>query len=276
MTALPTKRLTDRQVELLRDFELHFDASWAGTARASFPGERIDDWAEVKKVFTAIGGRWVKSTPKRPGYFELEPAALQKFRDALGTGEVFDPKLVDYFPTPHPLADQLVGLAGIEDLDSTDYVLEPSAGKGAIVGAIRRAHDTVRIHACEIVPEHQQALERYGNPAFSVVGADFLAWARTLRSCEYAAVVMNPPFGKDGGVEHVETAYDRCLRPGGILVSVMSAGVRFHADRKTNAFRIRLACADDGTVELRDNPDDAFKSSGTSVRTVTLVWRKPS
>lgn len=62
------------------------------------------------------------------------------------------------------------------------------------------------------------------------------------------------------------------LRPGGRLVSVMSAGVKYRQDAKTRAFR-ELVEQHSGTIE--DLPEDAFRESGTSVRTVVVTMDAP-
>ena len=61
-------------------------------------------------------------------------------------------------------------------------------------------------------------------------------------------------------------------KPGGKLVAIMSAGAEFRSDRKTSGFR-ELVAAMDGTIERL--PDDSFKESGTSVRTVVVEMVKP-
>ncbi len=49
-------------------------------------------------------------------------------------------------------------------------------------------------------------------------------------------VVMNPPFERQQDIDHVSRAAGM-LKPGGRLVSVMSAGVTFRENNKTRWFR---------------------------------------
>jgi 16S rRNA G1207 methylase RsmC len=82
---------------------------------------------------------------------------------------------------------------------------------------------------------------------------------------QFDRVVMNPPF--DFEVEHVTLAHSM-LKPGGRLVSVMSAGVLFRKDKKTSAFRALVAACGG---EFTENAPGSFKASGTDVNTVTVV-----
>ncbi len=86
----------------------------------------------------------------------------------------------------------------------------------------------------------------------------------------YDRVIMNPPFSGRADILHVTHAM-RFLKPGGILVAIMSAGVEFRDDRIACEFR-KLMAANAG--ELRRNPDGSFKNAGTMVRTVMVKMRK--
>ena len=156
------------------------------------------------------------------------------------------------FPTPDALADELVTRA---DIHSGHRVLEPSAGTGAIVRAIRRATHDVDVTAWEI---NAQVARASGATHF-----DFLLADEALR---FDRIVMNPPFADGADVVHVTRAF-AMLAPGGKLVAVMSAGVEFRSDKRTKAFRA-LVATNGGTIERL--PEDSFKQSGTNVRTVVV------
>ncbi len=83
----------------------------------------------------------------------------------------------------------------------------------------------------------------------------------------YDRVIMNPPFADKADIAHIRHALG-FLRPGGILVSVMSAGVQFREDRTTAAFR-ELVTSSGG--EITALPDGSFAESGTDVRTVLVT-----
>ena len=74
---------------------------------------------------------------------------------------------------------------------------------------------------------------------------------------------MNPPFSRQADIHHVNHAI-KFLKPGGVLVSVMSAGVTFRTNRLTDDFR-RMVIAHNGQIGAL--PAGAFKESGTMVNT---------
>jgi hypothetical protein len=111
------------------------NASIIGTDRLVLPPGQLDrgTYQEIDKVLKAFGGKWNRSA--RAHIFATDPRAKVQ---ALVDGEkvVDQRKANGYFPTPEPVADQLVALA---DLEPGMSVLEPSAGQGALLlAAFRR------------------------------------------------------------------------------------------------------------------------------------------
>lgn len=220
--------------------------------------QRIDDWATLKKVMTTLGGTWKRG---KPGGF-LFPADVdgaEVVRLAQTTGEIFDPKLVGFFPTPDALADPVVAMIDIPD---GAVVLEPSAGNGALVRAILRAQPSAEVRCYELLKDNARQLDEED---VLVTRADFLTVAPVGRA--FDAVVMNPPFADGADVAHVTHAFG-FVKSGGALVAIMSAGVLYRQDRAHMAFRARVA---ELGGRFEENPEGAFKESGTMVRTVTLV-----
>lgn len=268
--------LTERQRELLSLVRVEGNfAVYTGT-------ERIPDWELLKRIMLALGGEWSRQTKKRPGGFAFpdDRDAAELVRLALETGEVFDPRAADFFPTPDELADLVIERADIRPGLS---ILEPSAGRGALVRAVLRAQQDIPLFQCvEALDDniagqlarivhggHPEAMPMRGS--FNVVHGDFLLIAPGSPGFEpFDRVVMNPPFGKRADIEHVRHAY-KFLAPGGTLVSIMSAGVKFRDDRLAREFR-ELVAANGG--EIWDNPDGSFKESGTGVRTVMVRVRR--
>lgn len=188
-----------------------------------------------------------------------EAAPFQAMKESLraGVATISAPEL---FPTPPELAARMVEIAGIE---TAHRVLEPSAGTGAIVKAIREAGSSCELVAVETSARLCDALRPYATArAVDLRCSDFLS---TSIPCD--RVVMNPPFSAE--VEHVTHAWGM-LKPSGVLVSVMSAGVTFRQDRRTVEFR-QLVAAHGSLEEL---PDGMFQSAGTGVRTVLVTLRK--
>jgi hypothetical protein len=162
------------------------------------------------------------------------------------------------------LADELVARL---DLRPGLRVLEPSAGRGSLLRAVRRRCKRVEIVAVERLRVLCDSLERQG---FAPRCEDFLE----IRPGELELVdrvVMNPPFSRAQDIAHVRHAM-RFLRPGGVLVAVMSAGVKFRQDRAASEFRAYVESIG-GTID--DLPEGSFAAAGTMVRTVVVRLVQP-
>lgn len=230
----------------------------------------------LNKVLEALGGKWSR---KANGHVFPDGTDVPSLFDAaLTTGEYVDPRRdYDCFFTPPDLAAEMAtNHAGIGKLPGCT-VLEPSAGHGAIALAARACRG--RVTCVELLPANVRVLEGHG---FSPWCGDFLSVPvvdaftmanppSPLLAASFERVVMNPPFSGTQGIDHVLHAYE-FLRPGGILVSVLGAGVRFRSDKKHATFRAFVE-RHRGTIE--DLPDDSFAESGTNVRTVLVTVRRP-
>lgn len=216
-------------------------------------------YVSVNKVLEAIGGKWDR---KANGHvFEAESGEV--LEQVMLTGEYTNKKQdFGFFETPYEMADQVIKLAQIH---TSHRVLEPSAGRGALLaplglpGAIR---NTIHLDTIEILPENAGFLL---NKGYRCRQGDFLK----MKGIDpYDVIVMNPPFAKQADIDHVNCALGY-LKRGGRLVAIMSAGVKFRDNKKTNEFRSVL---DAYGGEIIDNPDGAFKTSGTMVNTITVIF----
>lgn len=212
-------------------------------------------YQNVNKVLEAAGGKW--SRVKKAHVFEQE--ACTRIDQIILSGEVDIPKDdFDYFPTPSIIVDRLIALA---DVSSGMRVLEPSAGQGSIAypliefGAVVDCIELMEANAKKLVCDSK---------ANKVLNRDFLL---TEPDPVYDRIVMNPPFSKQADIKHVLHALD-FLKDGGVLVSVMSAGVLFRKDKLTKDF-CDLVYDRGGIFE--ELPAGAFKSSGTMVKTIIAV-----
>jgi predicted RNA methylase len=200
---------------------------------------------------------------ERPAVPKREPTVFDQMKQQLKTGiaVVSAPQL---FPTPPELARRMVALANIEP---GMCVLEPSAGTGNIARAVLDAVDT-EVLAYEINQGLCSQLER-AFPSFKlkVVCRDFLT-VEDFVGC-YPRILMNPPFVDGQDIDHVLHAW-KMLAPGGVLVSVMGAGINFRSEKKYVALRQLI----EEHGEKEDLPDGTFSESGTNVRTVLVTLRK--
>lgn len=254
------------------------------------PPEQLDRklYMDVNKVLEALGGKWNR---KAKGHtFEEDPA--ERLEDCLLTGTYTRPADFGFFPSPPAVAAQVAELA---ELKPEQFVLEPSAGEGALVRACIVQQSTLAFYCYEIQESKFGSLINSG--AGVVVIGDFLkqtpqrivAKALSFKGVEASAtrasssaqarlarleerkwlfdrVVMNPPFSKGQDVEHVRHALT-FLRPYGLLVSVMSAGVTFRQDRRYADFRRECK------PEIIPLPEGSFKPSGTNVNAVIVRIR---
>lgn len=209
-------------------------------------------YERVNAVLADLGGKW---KTKVGHIFPEDPT--ERLEAALLSGQVISPKLNGFFPTPPELVLRMLEIA---DIDADHWVLEPSAGDGAIADVIS-ATGCMGLTLVELLPEHRTLLER--KQYVVEEEPDFLKWEPKWR---YDRVVMNPPFSKQQDIDHVTKAFSH-LAPGGRLIAIMAAGITFRQDRKTVAFMNLLAHAH-GTFEK--NPADSFRASGTSVNTVLV------
>jgi hypothetical protein len=119
------------------------------------------------------------------------------------------------FYTPLSLVAKLVEWA---EVSSHCRTLEPSAGDGRIVHALREAGVPV-VDACETEEPLHELIRAAGG---TVVGTDFFKYKPET---PYHRIVMNPPFRGREYERHIEHAWSM-LAPGGLLVSIAPAPVR--------------------------------------------------
>lgn len=214
-------------------------------------------YVKVNKALECLGGKWNRGA--KAHVWDCDPG--DPIADAVMTGEVRDwRKELQFFPTPAETAAWMVELSGVR---AHETVLEPSAGDGAIIRAIRDAVKTCGVTAVEINPKMASVLEEQHALA-KVVCGDFLKMNGTLGL--FDVVLMNPPFSKAQDIAHVQHAYAH-LKPGGRLVAITAPGWTFRTDAKHAAFKAWTYKVGATKYEL---PEGTFKDSGTNIRTVAL------
>ena len=213
-------------------------------------------YLSVNKVLEACGGKWNKKSKAHVFAYD----ASERLDEIILSGEVEIPKdEFNYFPSPPAVVERLIELAEIK---SGMKVLEPSAGRGSI--ALACAEQGADVHCIEIMDENFILLCELKDKIVSAVRTDFLDLPPEQF---FDRVVMNPPFKFQSDIKHVTHAL-KFLKPGGKLVSVMSASVMFRENKLTKEFR-ELVESRGGFFEVL--PDGSFKESGTMVRTVIVV-----
>ena len=174
---------------------------------------------------------------------------------------------IDFFPTPHELAQQMVQQA-IRHLDAQVTLgslraCEPQAGNGHIAVAMERAG--LKPQVAEISDRLRAILQAKG---FEVIGWDFL----DVSGREFDVIIANPPFGKLADIDHTRHAYS-LLASGGVLVTIVGEGA-FGQGKKPKAFQAWL---DELGAEVEKLPPGSFadptllKSTQANARLVTLT-----
>lgn len=168
------------------------------------------------------------------------------------------------FPTPPELAARMVRLAGVGE---GDRVLEPSAGTGNIVQAIRTRGG--RVTAIEINPSLARMVGAHCAD-FLAVGSGALIAPRLGEEDQrdpepmpgdFDVVIMNPPFKDGADIKHILHART-FLKPGGRLVAICAGGPR-------QAEKLRPLAE-----TWEELPEGTF--AGTGVRAILLTMRGPS
>lgn len=197
-------------------------------------------------------------------YGAVLPDAVPRDDDALRTRAGLPALDLGFYPSPPAVVDAL--LADL-NLERTARILEPSAGRGAIVHGLR-AKGFTEIDAIEIDPRHVAHLRLCAIRGLDVQPGNFLLMPARA---EYDAVVMNPPFYGTHWMEHVVHAFD-WLKPDGVLRAILPVTAEVGESAKHEAFR---AWASKRTrwgrgVRFQALPPESFVASGTRINTVIL------
>lgn len=169
---------------------------------------------QADEVLKAIGG-----VPQGKGlsYYQFDYHPGEVLGRIVASGCIPDQQSHQFYPTPGGLAEKLVAMA---DIGPEHTVLEPSAGQGGLADLLPKEQTT----CVEIAALHCQILRAKG---YVVHEADFLAWAdlHWTGGLGFDRIVMNPPFSEGRARAHTEAAYT-LLKPGGVLVAILPAGMR--------------------------------------------------
>lgn len=129
----------------------------------------------------------------------------------------------DYYPTPQKLIDKMLC-----DLDFSmiKSILEPSAGRGDIVEALKKKEENHNKYYgrqnyqfdidCIEIDQNLRHILKGKN--FRVVYNDFLTYD-TMK--EYSLIILNPPFSN--GCKHLLKALEMQSRNGGIVICLLNA-----------------------------------------------------
>ena len=182
---------------------------------------------------------------------------IEAMRAVLRSGGVSVVSAPQLFPTPVELAERMVALAGVERGES---VLEPSAGTGRLLDAIRAVGGVttaveVNYQLCNVLRSRFDDVRQ----------ADFLS-CTTESLGRFSRVILNPPFEGGADIKHIRHAWE-FVSPGGRMVALCADGPR--QARDLAAFAEEFG----GTYEPL--PEGSFLEAGTNVRVAMIVIDKP-
>lgn len=225
------------------------------------PEEQLErkNYLEVKKKLELIGGKW-KGGKTQGFIFEQDPTELL---NKVVEGENINlKKQFQFFETPEKLADKLVYYA---DIKNHDTILEPSAGRGAIIKAIRRVSNVMP--CCYELMELNRTMLMKTELHYSLLGEDFLNNHDTQK---FTKIIANPPFSKNQDIEHIYKMWDR-LSKGGRIVTMASKHWQTLSNKKETEFREWLENKD---FEIINLDAGEFKESGTLVKSCIIIINK--
>lgn len=239
-------------------------------------------YLRVNKILEGLGAKWDR---KAKGHRFDVPDLRERLEGVVSTGVFVDPqRTFNFFETPRAVVERMLHHLHFDKSDLGRMILEPSAGKGAIISATDDLLGGDNLFfAYEAMDQNRAVLA--GMPNVRVLGSNFLAYNEVVAEeileatggANLDACLMNPPFGNQADIQHVTQAIDAlefiASESDGQrvpLVAVMSQGVRFRTNARTRVFKERLRNFEH---EFEDLPEGSFRESGTDVRTTLLVVR---
>lgn len=216
-------------------------------------------YERVNKALEAMGGKWNRSA--KAHLFQTDPRS--QVEGLLETGAITIER-DGFFETPETVVRMMLGMA---QLKPGDYILEPSAGLGAI--AKHFACPQGQPFYVTLIEKNELRAKKLGenHPGVFVLCTDFMAFAPAHR---FNKILMNPPFEEGQDIKHVRHAFD-LLQMDGTLVTIMGEGAFFKTEHLAVSFREWLKNVGGSGQKL---PESSFKESGTGVNARIVVIRK--
>ncbi len=202
--------------------------------------------AEVNTVMEALGGVLTTcSENPRFTYWQFDYDALDLIHEISALGYIPDHRSHQYYPTPEPVAQELVAWLDISLLDT---ICEPSAGQGGIADLLPKD----RTRCVEISALHCDILRKKGH---NVTEADFLSW--NPGPDLFSVIAMNPPFSEGRWQAHLKHA-STLLADKGRIGAVLPMSAKRAAAELLPGF----------DLEFSEPIDNAF--AGTTISVVLL------
>lgn len=217
------------------------------------------DYMKVKKLFESNGGKWKGG--KTQG-FMFDSDAKSILARLQGGDTSNRKKKFQFFETPADIAHKLAVRLG--DVEPTHRILEPSAGRGALIKAVLEEWPEQTVDCYELMEENREELAKIPNAR--LLGNDFLEAEVGM----YDKIIANPPFANNQDITHITKMWEH-LADGGQMAVIMGCHWQFASDKPSKAFRSFVESVDHDITVL---PKGTFKSSGTDVESMMIVFWK--
>lgn len=226
--------------------------------RIELPTQQLAHYPRIKALVQAAGGTYARNGFSFGSGCDVDALLVQ-----LRAGEQPNPKKDrQAFFTPQSVATEFVAWAG--DL-SGRRILEPSAGEGALADAARAVGAQVLA-----IENHAPSAQILRDKGYEVIERDFLSLVPAEIGL-FDAVIANPPFTGNQDIAHVTHMW-RFLRPGGVLVSLLSPGWRSGRAKAQREFR---EFTEKDHAQVEDLPAGSFKTAGTTAAVLRIRMVKP-
>ena len=223
-------------------------------------------YLQIKKIMEANGGKW-KGGRISGFVFGSGAASAETVYESLCSGNIENrKKMFQYYPTPGDIADRMVEKLNIrEDNVKAGKVLEPSAGRGALIQAVHMKFPDIVIDAYEINPDCYQSLEQCRN--VFIHKSDFL---ESPDDEYYDYIIANPPFAKNADIRHFCKMYS-VLKPGGTMCCIVSSHALEVSGSEETEFKTWLYSL---SPDIEKLPHGTFKESGTNICSYMITVTK--
>lgn len=218
----------------------------------------LENYPEVKRTLLNAGARYSKNS-------FIFPSDAQPFIDRIVNGDKPNiKKEFQMFETPNNIGEIMLDLAEIK---KGQRILEPSAGKGALIRMIQERLPHHFVYAYELMKENREILAKMSNTIL-FQEPDFLS-AKPDADL-FDRIIAYPPFRNNQDISHFMHMLD-FLEPGGIVVSIMSLHWLTSENSREKKFREFLT---DNHVYQHFLPKGSFKSSGTNIPAIIIKLKK--
>jgi len=227
--------------------------------KAHLPKDHLANYATIKAALTKAGGKY-----SAKGYFEFQAGLnpIEIMTDLIGGKKINHQQSTQFFATPEQVGLDLIATLG--DLSDKD-ILEPSAGDGALADLARDAGANVTV-----VENWTPNVIKLQDKGYDVIDRSFLELTPDDLD-EFDIIIANPPFSKNQDIDHVNHMLT-FLKPGGTLAAIVSTGALEGSQAKQRAFQGFL---EENNASVSKVEANAFKTSGTSVETMQIIFKKP-